>query len=193
MQLLTEAIILVSLLRLCVHATRVPFPGARSPLHRTPLCLPVQSRKTPSRVLGSDVPLSFGKELEHSIFRARQAPSGTCLSSCLGALLNLRGGASLQLNVKTMSGRTITVEVEPDEAIESLKSKIAAQEGVPAEQQRLVFGSKQLDGRRSVADYGLGDQSTISLVLRLRGGSSCDNENTVSRCDARLRITEMSE
>jgi hypothetical protein len=76
----------------------------------------------------------------------------------------------MQLNIKTMSGRTITVEVEPDEAIESLKAKIAAQEGVPAEQQRLVFGSKQLDGRRSVADYGLGDQSTISLVLRLRGG-----------------------
>lgn len=179
MQVLNNIIFLVSLLRLC-HATRMPFSRARSPL-RPPLPPSRSSSRRPGttsgprRALGDEAPNCYSRrEIEFGALHYGAVPSGGFQPRCWGELLHLRGGggssSSMQLNIKTMSGRTITVEVEPDEAIESLKAKIAAQEGVPAEQQRLVFGSKQLDGRRSVADYGLGDQSTISLVLRLRGG-----------------------
>lgn len=76
----------------------------------------------------------------------------------------------MQLNVKTLTGKTITVEVEPDESIESLKNKIMEKEGIPPDQQRIIFGGKQLDALKSVSDYDLDDDSTLHLVLRLRGG-----------------------
>ena len=83
-------------------------------------------------------------------------------------LLRLRGG--MQVFVKTLSGKTISVECEPDESIESLKEKILAKEGVPPDQQRIIFGGKQLDAQKSLSDYDIDDDSTLQLVLRLRGG-----------------------
>uniref|UniRef100_A0A7S1TUS4 Ubiquitin-like domain-containing protein n=1 Tax=Phaeomonas parva TaxID=124430 RepID=A0A7S1TUS4_9STRA len=79
-----------------------------------------------------------------------------------------RGG--MQLMVKTLEGKTVTVDVEPDESIESIKAKIHEKEGIPPEQQRLIFGGKQLEADKSLEDYGIEDDATLHLVLRLRGG-----------------------
>ena len=83
-------------------------------------------------------------------------------------VLQIRGG--MHVYVKTLTGKTISVEVEPDESVESLKAKIQEKEGVPIDQQRIIFDGKQLDSLKSLSDYDIDDDSTLHLVLRLRGG-----------------------
>jgi len=75
-----------------------------------------------------------------------------------------------QLFVKTLTGKTVSIDVEEGEAIEDVKAKIAEKEGIPAEQQRLIFGGQQLQDGKTIDDYNVGDDSTLHLVLRLRGG-----------------------
>lgn len=76
----------------------------------------------------------------------------------------------MQVFVKTFSGKTLTMEVEPDESIESVKNKLQDKEGIPPNQQRILFGGKQLDARKTISDYDIENESTMHLVLRLRGG-----------------------
>lgn len=76
----------------------------------------------------------------------------------------------MQIFIKTLTGRTVSIIVDDDDTILNVKMKLKEKDDIPIDEQRLIFGGRQLEDKRTLKYYSIQRDSTIHLVLRLPGG-----------------------